>query len=46
MKQKYKKKDIYLQKKDDQLLMNSDQHNNVITKYQKIIIFLDNTPNQ
>ena len=46
MKQKYQKNDIYLQKKDKKLLMNQDQYNNIIMEYQKLIIFLDNTPNQ
>ena len=46
MKQKYQKKDIYLQKKDNKLLMNWDQYNNIIMEYQKIIDLLDNTPNQ
>ena len=42
---KYLKKDMYLQRKqkiiDDRSLINS-----IIMKYQKIINFLDNTPNQ
>ena len=46
MKQKYQRKDTYLQKKDNKLLMNQNQYNNIITEYQKIINLLDNTPNQ
>ena len=46
MKEKYQKNDIYLQKKDNKLLMNQDQYNNIIMECQKLIIFLDNTPNQ
>ena len=46
MKLKYQKNDIYLQKKDNKLLMNQDQYNNIIMEYQKLLIFLDNTPNQ
>ena len=46
MKQKYQKKDIYLQKKEDKLLINQDQYNNIIMEYQKIINLLDNTPNK
>ena len=45
MKQKYEKKDIYFQEKDNKLLMNQDQYN-IIMKYQKIINLLDNTSNQ
>ena len=46
MKQRYQKKDIYLQKKDNNLLMNSDQYNNIKMEYQKMINLLDNTPDQ
>ena len=33
----YQKKDIYLQKKDRKLLMNSDWYNDIVMDYQKII---------
>ena len=46
MKQKYQKKDIYLQKKGNTLLMNYNQYNNIIMEYQKITNFSENTPNQ
>ena len=46
MKQKCQKKDIYLQKKGNKLLMNYDQYNNIIIEYQKILNFLDKTLNQ
>ena len=46
MKQKDQKKDIYLQKKGNTLLMNYNQYNNIIMEYQKITNFSDNTPNQ
>ena len=31
----YRKKDKYLQKKDNKSLMNQDQYNNIIMEYQK-----------
>ena len=46
MKQKYQKKDIYLQKKVNKLLVNQDQYDNIIMEYQEITNMLDNTPNQ
>ena len=46
MNQKYQKKDIYLQKKDNKLWIKQGQCNNIIMKYQKIINFLDNPLNQ
>ena len=36
----------YLQKKDNKLLMNYDQYNNIILEYQKIINLIGNTPDQ
>ena len=39
MKLKYQRKDIYLQHKDNTLLMNLDLHENVIMEYQNIINF-------
>ena len=45
MKQKYQKKDIYLQKKGNKSLMSYLQHNNIRMEYQKIINLLDNTSN-
>ena len=41
-----KKKDTYLQKKDNKLLMNYGQYNNIIMEYQKIANLLDNTLDQ
>ena len=38
-KQINQKTDIYLQKKDNKLLMNYDQYNNIIMEYQKQHIF-------
>ena len=46
MKQKYQKKDKYLQKEDKKLFMNQDQYNNMMMEYQKIINLLDNASNQ
>ena len=46
MKQKFQKKDIYLQKKDKNLLINYNQYNNIIMEYRKMINLLDNTSNQ
>ena len=46
MNEKYQKKDIYLQKKDNKLWIKQGQCNNIIMKYQKIINFLDNPLNQ
>ena len=46
MKQKYQKKDIYLQRKEYKLLMNWNQYKKIIMEYQKIIKWLGNTPNQ
>ena len=43
---KYLKSDIYLQKKDIKLLIIYYWYNSIIKEYQKIINFLDNTPNQ
>ena len=43
---KYQKKDIYLQKKDNKLLMTYIQYNSITVEYQKIINLLDKTPNQ
>ena len=40
------KKDICLQIKDNKLLMNEDQYDNIIMEYQKIINLLNNTSNQ
>ena len=40
------KKDIYLQKRNRKLLMIWDQYSTVIMEYQRIIDFLENTPNQ
>ena len=45
-KHKYQKKDIYLQKKDNKLLMNEDLFSNMIMEYQKIINLLENKSNQ
>ena len=36
------KKDTYLQKKDNKLLMNEGQYNIIIMEYQKIANLLDN----
>ena len=46
MKQKYQKKETYLQKKGNRLLMNHGQYNNIIMEYQKITNLLDNVSNQ
>ena len=43
---KYQNKDIYLQKKENKLLMNLDQYNNIIMEDQKMINLLDNISNQ
>ena len=43
---KYQKRDIYLQKKDNKLLMNKDEYNNTIMEYQKIANLLDDASNQ
>ena len=39
---KYLKKDIYLQKKNEILLIMWDQNNSIIMKYQKMINFVHN----
>ena len=46
MSQKYRKKDTYLKKIDNKLFMNYYQYNDIIIEYQKVINFLDNTPDQ
>ena len=43
---KYQKKDIYLHKKGDKLLMNSDLYNNIIMEYQKMANLIDGASNQ
>ena len=43
---KYQKREIYLQKKDNKLLMNKDEYNNTIMEYQKIANLLDDASNQ
>ena len=45
-KTKVPKKDAYLQKKDNKLLMNQDQYKNIIMEYQKLATLLDNTLDQ
>ena len=45
MKQTYNKKDTYLQKKGNKLLMNKGQYN-MTMKYQRIKNLLDNTSSQ
>ena len=39
---KYLKKDMYLKKKDEKLLMNWHWNNSIIMQYQKIINLIDN----
>ena len=46
MKQKHQKKDTYLQKKDNKLMMNSGQYNNIIMEYQKITNLLNIASNE
>ena len=43
---KHQKKDIYLQKHDNKLLMNQGQDNNTIMEYQKTTNLFDNASNQ
>ena len=43
---KYLKQDIYFQKEDKKILIIWDQLYSMMMEYQKIIKFLDNTPNQ
>ena len=40
------KKNTYLLKKDNKLMMNQGQYNNRIMEYQKILNLLDNASNQ
>ena len=40
------KKNTYLLKKDNKLMMNQGQYNNRIIEYQKILNLLDNASNQ
>ena len=46
MTRKYLKKDKYLQKKVEKLLMILEQYNSIIMEYQKIISLSDNAPIQ